>query len=125
MAQLTDDCFAFSGPLLPVAEAERRIGTRKSRIWERNGTASRGAWPCACRRCRRAGQSAAIRQFCGVCFQGLSRHETNVGEGPLLTLSGPANLFEECELYPTVPNLVYSSIGPGRLSREEDPWRRA
>jgi len=28
MAQLTDDCFAFSGPLLPVAEAERLIGTR-------------------------------------------------------------------------------------------------
>ncbi len=25
MAQLTDDCFAFSGPLLPVAEAERII----------------------------------------------------------------------------------------------------
>ena len=22
-------------------------------------------------------------------------------------------------------NLVHSSIGPGRLSREEDPWRRA
>ena len=28
MAQLTDDCFAFSGPLLPVAEAERMIGER-------------------------------------------------------------------------------------------------
>jgi molybdopterin molybdotransferase len=28
MAQLTDDCFAFSGPLLPVAEAERLIGAR-------------------------------------------------------------------------------------------------
>ena len=28
MAQLTDDCFAFNGPLLPVAEAERLIGTR-------------------------------------------------------------------------------------------------
>ena len=25
MAQLTDDCFAFSGPLLPVADAERLI----------------------------------------------------------------------------------------------------
>ena len=23
MAQLSDDCFAFNGPLLPVAEAER------------------------------------------------------------------------------------------------------
>ena len=28
MAQLTDDCFAFSGPLLPVAEAERLITER-------------------------------------------------------------------------------------------------
>jgi molybdopterin molybdotransferase len=26
MAQLTDDCFAFNGPLLPVADAERLIG---------------------------------------------------------------------------------------------------
>jgi molybdopterin molybdotransferase len=28
MAQLTDDCFAFAGPLLPVAEMERLIETR-------------------------------------------------------------------------------------------------
>jgi molybdopterin molybdotransferase len=28
MAQLSDDCFAFSGPLLPVADAERLIGER-------------------------------------------------------------------------------------------------
>ena len=28
MAQLSDDCFAFSDPLLPVAEAERLIGER-------------------------------------------------------------------------------------------------
>jgi molybdopterin molybdotransferase len=28
MAQLTDDCFAFNGPLLPVAEAERLIAAR-------------------------------------------------------------------------------------------------
>jgi molybdopterin molybdotransferase len=28
MAQLTDDCFAFNGPLLPVADAERLIGER-------------------------------------------------------------------------------------------------
>jgi len=28
MAQLTDDCFAFNGPLLPVAEAEQLIGAR-------------------------------------------------------------------------------------------------
>jgi molybdopterin molybdotransferase len=28
MAQLTDDCFAFNGPLLPVAEVEKLIGAR-------------------------------------------------------------------------------------------------
>jgi molybdopterin molybdotransferase len=28
MAQLSDDCFAFNGPLLPVVEAERLIGER-------------------------------------------------------------------------------------------------
>ena len=28
MAQLTDDCFAFSGPLLPVDEVERIIAER-------------------------------------------------------------------------------------------------
>ncbi len=34
MAQLTDDCFAFSGPLLPVAEAERIIGERVAPVAE-------------------------------------------------------------------------------------------
>src|SRR5262249_50330777 len=34
MAQLTDDCFAFAGPLLPIAEAERMIGERVSPVAE-------------------------------------------------------------------------------------------
>src|SRR5262245_37826396 len=34
MAQLTDDCFAFSGPLLPVAEAERIIRERIAPVAE-------------------------------------------------------------------------------------------
>src|SRR5437588_5271891 len=34
MAQLTDDCFAFSGPLLPVAEAERLIRERVTPVAE-------------------------------------------------------------------------------------------
>ncbi len=34
MAQLTDDCFAFSGPLLPVDEVERIIGERVSPVAE-------------------------------------------------------------------------------------------
>jgi molybdopterin molybdotransferase len=32
MAQLTDDCFAFNGPLLPVAEAEQLIAARVNPI---------------------------------------------------------------------------------------------
>ena len=32
MAQLTDDCFAFSGPLLPVDEVERLIRERVTKI---------------------------------------------------------------------------------------------
>jgi molybdopterin molybdotransferase len=34
MAQLTDDCFAFSGPLMPIAEAERLIGERVTMVAE-------------------------------------------------------------------------------------------
>src|SRR5687768_12980012 len=34
MAQLTDDCFAFSGPLLPVADMERLIAERVTPIAE-------------------------------------------------------------------------------------------
>jgi len=34
MAQLTDDCFAFSGPLLPLGEMERLIGERVSPVTE-------------------------------------------------------------------------------------------
>ena len=34
MAQLTDDCFAFSGPLLPVEEMERLIAERITPVEE-------------------------------------------------------------------------------------------
>ncbi len=34
MAQLTDDCFALSGPLVPVAEAERMIRERVAPVAE-------------------------------------------------------------------------------------------
>ena len=47
MAQITDDCFAFSGPLLPLKDMERLIAERvaavhhveerKSRIRARRG----------------------------------------------------------------------------------------
>lgn len=32
MAQLSDDCFAFSGPLMPIEEAERRIAERVTAV---------------------------------------------------------------------------------------------
>ena len=34
MAQLTDDCFAFNGPLLPIADAERLIEERVAPVGE-------------------------------------------------------------------------------------------
>ena len=34
MAQLTDDCFAFSGPLLPIADMERLIAERVAPVAE-------------------------------------------------------------------------------------------
>ena len=43
MAQLTDDCFAFSGPLLPVDEAERIINDRISPVSEIESAALRAA----------------------------------------------------------------------------------
>jgi molybdopterin molybdotransferase len=45
MAQLTDDCFAFSGPLLPVADMERMIAERVEPVVETEEvalTAARG-----------------------------------------------------------------------------------
>ena len=43
MAQLTDDCFAFSGPLLPIDEAERIIDARISPVAEIESAALRAA----------------------------------------------------------------------------------
>ena len=46
MAQLTDDCFAFSGPLLPVDELERMIAERVvAGCRDRDRAAARGARP--------------------------------------------------------------------------------
>ena len=48
MAQLTDDCFAFSGPLLPVAEMERLIAERVAPVdRDRDRAARRRARPRA------------------------------------------------------------------------------
>jgi molybdopterin molybdotransferase len=43
MAQLTDDCFAFSGPLLPIADMERMIEAGVAPVEEIEGTALSGA----------------------------------------------------------------------------------
>ena len=43
MAQLTDDCFAFSGPLLPLGEMERLIGERVTPVAETERVPLRGA----------------------------------------------------------------------------------
>jgi molybdopterin molybdotransferase len=43
MAQLTDDCFAFSGPLLPLGEMERLIGERIAPVAETERVPLHGA----------------------------------------------------------------------------------
>jgi molybdopterin molybdotransferase len=43
MAQLTDDCFAFSGPLLPLEAMERLIGERVQPVGDRETLALRDA----------------------------------------------------------------------------------
>jgi molybdopterin molybdotransferase len=43
MAQLTDDCFAFSGPLLPLYDMERLIGERVAPVAETERVGLRGA----------------------------------------------------------------------------------
>ena len=43
MAQLTDDCFAFSGPLLPLEDMERLIGERITPVAETERVPLHGA----------------------------------------------------------------------------------
>ncbi len=43
MAQLTDDCFAFSGPLLPLPDMERLIGERVTPVTETEHVSLRAA----------------------------------------------------------------------------------
>ena len=62
MAQLTDDCFAFSGPLLPLDAMEQLIGERIAPVGDSERVPLRDArgrvtWP----RRDGAGRSAAVR----------------------------------------------------------------
>ena len=43
MAQLTDDCFAFAGPLLPISEMERLIAARVTPVAEHEQVPLRAA----------------------------------------------------------------------------------
>jgi molybdopterin molybdotransferase len=73
MAQLTDDCFAFSGPLLPIADMERMIAERVQPVTETESvplTAARGrvlAPDVSSRRsiCRRSTTPPSMVTRCG------------------------------------------------------------
>ena len=82
MAQLTDDCFAFSGPLLPLADMERLIAERVTPVAEterRDACAPRAAAsppPISRRRsiCRR---STIRRSTATPCATPISRPRPN------------------------------------------------
>ncbi len=80
MAQLTDDCFAFSGPLLPIADMERMIAERVQPVTETESV------PLAAARGRvlagdidRAARSAAVRQFRGRWLRGAAPRSRRQG----------------------------------------------
>ena len=62
MAQLTDDCFAFSGPLLPVEDLERIIAERVQPLTETETVPlAQSRRPGGRARYRRTDRSSAIR----------------------------------------------------------------
>ena len=64
MAQLTDDCFAFSGPLLRLDDMERLIAERIAPVAETERVPLHGArGRVVTRRCESSSRSAAVRQF--------------------------------------------------------------
>ena len=75
MAQLTDDCFAFSGPLLPIDEVERLIArARDAGRRDRDACRSRAArGRVLARDVVGADRSAAVRQFRGRRLRGAPR----------------------------------------------------
>ena len=74
MAQLTDDCFAFGGPLLAIDDVERLIAERVTPVAETETVALRDArGRVLAGRCRRADRSAAVRQFGGRWLRGAAR----------------------------------------------------
>ena len=89
MAQLSDDCFAFGGPMMSVDEAvahHRRAGDRGARGRDRR--AWRCRWPHSRARNRGAAAAAAVHQFrrrwlCGaraaICRRRTGRHFRSPG----------------------------------------------
>ena len=62
MAQLTDDCFAFGGPLLAIDDVERLINERVTPVAETETVDAQGcARACARGRYHRADRPAAVR----------------------------------------------------------------
>ena len=62
MAQLTDDCFAFSGPLMPLADMEKLIVERVQPVSETETVSlNDGARPRHRGRHHLAAQPAAVR----------------------------------------------------------------
>ena len=75
MAQLTDDCFAFSGPLLPIADMERMIAERVQPVTETETVPSRrraaACWPRTSPRrsiCRRSTIPRSTATRCGIAI---------------------------------------------------------
>ena len=84
MAQLTDDCFAFGGPLLAIDDVERLIGERVTPVAETEAVAlqeARGRVLAA--DVRRADRSAAVRQFGGRRLCGAPRRPRRKDETKL------------------------------------------
>ena len=80
MAQLTDDCFAFGGPLLAIDDVERLIDERVTPVTETETVAlkdARGRVLAA--DVDRADRSAAVRQFGGRWLCGAPRGSRREG----------------------------------------------
>ena len=74
MAQLTDDCFAFSGPLLPIDEVERILRERVMPVAETETVPLAAAYGrVMASDVAGADQPAAVRQFRGRRLRGAGR----------------------------------------------------
>ena len=97
MAQLTDDCFAFSGPLLPIADMERMIAERVQPVTETESVplaAARGRVLARRRRsrrsiCRRSTIPRSMATRCGTAIS-MPRPRRRLAIGGRLTAGSAA-----------------------------------